>query len=95
MVAGYDEKASVNIGNWCDLLDKLLAKFDGFVGKLKASIGKTEKRFDRGRFRKRMEEEVKIEEMKMKAKGFESSWNRFVRSDEKLGEKLSKLKKNK
>lgn len=42
-----------------------------------------------------MEEEVKIEEMKMKAKGFESSWNRFVRSDEKLGEKLSKLKKNK
>ena len=32
MVAGYDEKGSVNIGNWCDLLDKLLAKFDGFVG---------------------------------------------------------------
>ena len=42
-----------------------------------------------------MEEQVKIEEMKMKAKGFESSWNRFVRSDEKLGEKLSKLKKKK
>ena len=97
MVAGYDENGSVNIGNWCDLLDELLARFDGFVGKLKGSIDKMEKRFDTGRFRKRMEEKVKIEEMKvnMKEKGFEFIRNRFARSDEKLGEKFPKLKMKK
>ena len=97
MVTGYDENGSVNIGNWRDLLDELLARFDGFVGKLKGNIGKIEKSFDTGRFRKRMEENVKIEEMRvnMKEKSFEFIRNRFARSDEKLGEKIPKLKMKK
>ena len=46
------------------------------------------------RFRRRMEEEVKIEEMKMemKKKGFEFSRDEIVKSDEKLRVKLPKLK---
>ena len=41
-----------------------------------------------------MEEEVKIEEMKMemKKKGFEFSWNENVKSDEKVSVKPPKLK---
>ena len=40
------------------------------------------------RFRRRMEEEVKIEEMKMemKKKGFEFSRDEIVKSDEKVNE---------
>ena len=46
------------------------------------------------RFRRRMEEEVKIEEMKMemKKKGFEFSRDEIVKSDEKVSVKLPKLK---
>ena len=42
------------------------------------------------RFRRRMEEEVKIEEMKMemKKKGFEFSRDEIVKSDEKVSVKL-------
>ena len=42
------------------------------------------------RFRRRMEEEVKIEEMKMemKKKGFEFSRVEIVKSDEKVSVKL-------
>ena len=46
------------------------------------------------RFSRRMEEEVKIEEMKMemKKKGFEFSRDEIVKSDEKVSVKLPKLK---
>ena len=46
------------------------------------------------RFRRRMEEEVKIEEMKMemKKKSFEFSRDEIVISDEKVSVKLPKLK---
>ena len=49
---------------------------------------------DEEKFRKRMEEEVKIEEMnaKMKKKGFKLIRDEIVKSDERISVKLSKLK---
>ena len=49
------------------------------------------------RFRRRMEEELKIEEieMEMKKKGFEFSRYEIVKSDEKVRVKLPKLKMKK
>ena len=46
------------------------------------------------RFRRRMEEEVRIQEMKMemKKKVFEFSWDETVKSEEKVRVKLPKLK---
>ena len=46
------------------------------------------------RFRRRIEKEVKIEEMnmEMKKKGFEFSRDEIVKSDEKVSVKLPKLK---
>ena len=35
MVADDKEDETVNVVQWCELLDKRLARFDGFVGKLK------------------------------------------------------------
>ena len=35
MVADDKEDEAVNVGQWCELLGKRLARFDGFVGKLK------------------------------------------------------------
>ena len=55
MVAGDKEDEAVNVGEWCELLDERLARFDEFVGKLKGEISiasdrgsrsKTERRFD-------------------------------------------------
>ena len=47
------------------------------------------------RFRRRMEEEVKIEEIKMeiKKKGFEFTRDEIVKYDEKVSVKLPKVKK--
>ena len=86
MAAGDKEDEAVNVGEWCELLDERLARSDGFVGKLKEELSlgsdreeaearQKEDLIQEERFRRRMEEEVKIEEMKMemKKKGFEFS----------------------
>ena len=105
MFAGDKEDEAVNVGKWSELLDERLARFDGFVGKLKeelfivsdreeAEVRRKEDLIQEERFRRRMEEEVKIEEMKMemKKKGFEFSRDEIVKSDEKVSVKLPKLK---
>ena len=38
MVAGDKEDEVVNVWEWCELLDERLARFDGFVGKLKEEL---------------------------------------------------------
>ena len=95
MVVGSKEDVAVNVGEWCELLDKHLARFDGFVGKLKEKLSITGDREEaetrrkedliEERFKRRMEEEVKMEEMKMEMqkKGFEFSRDEIVKSDEK------------
>ena len=95
MVVGSKEDVAVNVGKWCELLDKHLARFDGFVGKLKEKLSITGDREEaetrrkedliEERFKRRMEEEVKMEEMKMEMqkKGFEFSRDEIVKSDEK------------
>ena len=101
------EILAVNVGEWCELLDEHLARFDGFVGKLKerlsiasdreeAEARQKEDLIQEERFRGRIEE-VKIEEMKMEMKknGFEFSRDEIVKSDENLSVKLPKLKINK
>ena len=55
MFAGYEEEV-VSIDKWCKLINKRLARFNGFAGKLKEELsiatgkgrsrGKTERRFD-------------------------------------------------
>ena len=103
MVAGDTKVEAVNVGDWCELLDERLARFDGFVWKLKEEPSIASDReeaearrkdlIQKERFR-RMEEEVKIEEMKMemKKKGFEFSRDEIEKSDEKVSVKLPKLK---
>ena len=104
MVADDKEDEAVNIGQWCELLDKCLARFDGFVGKLKEELSiasdreeaetrQKEDLIQEERFRRRMQE-VKIEEMKMeiKKKDFEFSRNEIVKPEEKVSVKLPKLK---
>ena len=99
------EDEAVNVGEWCELLEERLARFDEFVGKLKGELSIASNReeaearwkedlIQEERFRRRMEEEVKIEEMKMemKKKGFEFSRDEIVKSDEKVSVKLPKLK---
>ena len=83
MVSGNEDDEAVNVGEWCELLDECLVRFDGFVRKLKEEISIASER-----------KEVKIEEMKMemKKKGFEFSRDEIVKSDEKVSAKLSKLK---
>ena len=84
MVPGDNEDEPVNVGEWCELLDEHLSRSDGFVGKLKEELSiasdreeaearREEDLIQEERFRRRMEEEVKTEEMKMqlKKKGFE------------------------
>ena len=105
MIAGDEDDKAVNVCEWCELLDERLARFDGFVGKLKEELSIINERKEAGarrkedliqeeRFRRRMEEEVKIEEMKMEMKknGFQISKDEIVKSDEKLTVKLPKLK---
>ena len=92
----------------CFFLKKGVARFAGFLGKLKEELSlvsdsqeaearRKENLIQEERFRRRMEEEVKIEEMKMemKKKGFEFSRDEIVKSDEKVSVKLSKLKTTK
>ena len=38
MVAGAEDNEAINVAEWCELLDERLARFDGFVGKLKEEI---------------------------------------------------------
>ena len=105
MFAGDKEDEAVNVGKWYELLDERLARFDGFVGKLKEELSIVSDTEEAGarrkeslileeRCRRRMEEEMKIEEMKMemKKRGFEFSRNEIVKSDEKVSVKLPKLK---
>ena len=105
MFAGDKEDEAVNVGKWSELLDERLARFDGFVGKLKEELSivsdteeagarRKESLILKERCRRRMEEEMKIEEMKMemKKRGFEFSRNEIVKSDEKVSVKLPKLK---
>ena len=80
-------------------------RFDGFVRKLKEEISIASERKEAGArwkedliqkemLRRKTEEEVKIEEMKMemKKKGLEFSRDEIVKSDEKVSAKLSKVK---
>ena len=105
MVAGDKEDEAVNVGEWCELLDERLARFDGFVAKLKEELSivsdieeaearRKEYLILEERCMRRMEEEMKIEEMKMKMKkrGFEFGRDEVVKSDEKVSVKLPKLK---
>ena len=84
MVAGDEEDKAVNVGGQCELPNKCLARFDRFVRKLNQELSiasyregvETRRKDDliqEERFRRRMDEEMKIEEMKMemKKKGFE------------------------
>ena len=105
MVAGDEKDEAVNIGEQCELLIERLARFDEFNRKLKEEVSiasvteetqarRKEDLTQEERFRRRMEEEVKIEEMKMqmKKKGFEFNRDEIVKSDEKVSVKLPKLK---
>ena len=105
MVAGDEEDEAVKVGEWCEVLDERLARFDGFVGKLKEELSITSNKeeaearrkeylIQKERFRRRMEEEVKIEEIKMEMmkKGFEFSRDEIVKFDEKVSVKLPRLK---
>ena len=38
MVAGAEDNEAINVAEWFELLDERLARFDGFVGKLKEEI---------------------------------------------------------
>ena len=68
LVAGDEEDEEVSVGEWCELLDERLARFDGFVGKFKRLSIADEREEAEGRrkvdliqkerFRKRMEEEM-------------------------------------
>ena len=58
MVAGDKEDETVNVSEWCELLDSHLARFDGFARKLKGKLSlasdrgsrsRTERKFDTGR----------------------------------------------
>ena len=71
MVAGDEEDEAVNVGEQCELLYESLARFDGFVGKLieelsiasereEAETRRKEDLIQKEKFRKRIEEEVKI-----------------------------------
>ena len=63
MVANDEDNEAVSVGKWHELLDEPLARFDGFVGKLKEELSitsnrgsrnKTERRFDtRGKFQEK------------------------------------------
>ena len=79
MVGDYEKDEAVNVGKQCEFLDEGLARFDGFVGKLKEELSiasdreeaearREEDLIQEERFRRRMEEEVKTEEMKMELK---------------------------
>ena len=101
MVAGDKEDDSANVGEWCEKMDESLARFDGFVGKLKEELSIVSGRQEAEVRRKedllqeeRMEEELKTEEMKMEIKknGFEFSRDEIVKSDKKVSVKLPKLK---
>ena len=105
MVAGDKEDEAVNVGEWCELLDERLARFDEFVGKLKGELSIASDREEaearrkedlrkEKRLRRRMKTEVIIEEtkMKIKKKGFEYIKDEIVKSDEKVNVKLPKLK---
>ena len=71
MVAGDEEDEAVNVGEQCELRYERLARFDGFVGKLieelsiasereEAETRRKEDLIQKEKFRKRIEEEVKI-----------------------------------
>ena len=105
MVANDEDNEGVNVVEWHELLDERLGRFDGFVGKLKEELSiasdreeaearRKEDLIQEERLGRRMEEEVKIEEMKMemKKKGFQFSRDEIVKSDEKVSVKLPKLK---
>ena len=73
MVAGDEEDEAVNVGEWCELLDERLARFYGFVGKLKEELSIASEReeaearrkedlIQEERFRRKMEEEVRRNE---------------------------------
>ena len=79
MVAGDEEDEAVNVGDCCELLGERLARFDEFVRKLKeeltiasdrkeAEARRKEDLIQEERLRRRMEEGLKIEEMKMEMK---------------------------
>lgn len=79
MVADDEEEEVVNVSEWCELIDEPLARFDGFIGKLKKELSTAsdkervqarwkEDLIHEERFQKRIEEEMKIEEMKMEVK---------------------------
>ena len=81
-----------------ELLDKRLARFDGFVGNLKKERSITSEReeaearhkedlIQEERFNRRMEEEMKIEKTNMEIKSDE-----IVKSDKKVNVELPKLK---
>ena len=105
MVAGDDDGEAVNVGEWCKLLDERLERFDGFLGKLKVELSiasdreeaetrRKEDLIQEERFKERMEEEIKIEELKMEMekKGFQFGRDEIVKSDEKVSVKIPQLK---
>ena len=105
MVADYEKDKAVNVGEQCEFLDEGLARFDGFVGKLKDGLSIASDRQEEEaklnedlileeRFRRRMKEEVKVEQMKMEVKknGFELSTDEIVQYDQKVSMKLTKPK---
>ena len=105
MVGDYEKDEAVNVGKQCEFLDEGLARFDGFVGKLKEELSIASDREEaeaklkedlilEERFTRRKKEEVKVEQMKMEVKknGFELSVDEIVKYDQKVSVKLTKPK---
>ena len=100
MVAGEVDNEAVNYGEWCELLNDSLPRFDGFLKKGLTIVSERDEAEARQkkdliqeeRFRRRMEDK-KIEEMKMemKKKGFEFTRGEMVKSDKKVSVKFTKL----
>ena len=97
MVADDEEDEAVNVGKRYELLEERLAWFDGFIAKLKKELSIVNDRkeaearrnkdlIEEERFRGRMEEEVKIEEIKMemKKKSFKFNSNDILKSEKKV-----------
>ena len=62
MNAGDEDNEAVNIGEWHELLDERLARFDGFVGKLKEKLSTVSDKGIRNKRESRFDTRRKVQE---------------------------------
>ena len=62
MVAGDKEHETVNVSKWCELLGERLARFDGFVRKLKEGLSLASDRGSRSQTERRFDTRRKVQE---------------------------------